>query len=254
MPSTGTTPPPGVDEPAHVPRSSTSEQLLTDARDGVEDAAASAIRFVKPKLRGWLHAAVTPLGCAAGIVLVVLAPTSAGKVGGAVYLAATLLLFGTSALFHRYNWGATARGVLRRLDHANIYLFIAASYTPFALLLLDQRSMIWLLSVIWGAAVLGLLFRTVWLTAPRWLYTSLYVITGLAPAGWMPAFLHNSGPAVFTLILVGGGCYILGAVIYAIKRPDPWPRWFGFHELFHSCTIAAFVSHYIAISIITYTA
>lgn len=250
--------PTGVDDqsatPRPRPRSATSEQLLAEARGGVEDAATSAIRFVKPKLRGWLHAAVTPLGCAAGIVLVCLAPTAAGKVGGAVYLAATLLLFGTSALFHRFDWGATTRGVLRRLDHANIYIFIAASYTPFALLLLERQSTIWLLSLIWGAALLGLLFRTFWLSAPRWLYTTLYVITGISPVGWMPAFLQGSGPAVFTLILAGGACYILGAVIYGLKRPDPWPRWFGFHELFHSCTIAAFVSHYIAISMVTYGA
>ncbi|SDS22757.1 PAQR family membrane homeostasis protein TrhA [Microlunatus soli] len=221
---------------------------------GHETPGETAARLVKPRLRGWLHAAITPLACAAGIVLICLAPTAAGKVGGAVFLAAALLLFGTSALFHRFNWGVTGVGILRRLDHSNIYLFIAASYTPFALGLLEGRSQTLLLVLIWGAAVLGLFFRTFWLSAPRWLYTLLYVVVGLSPAGWMPQFAAHGGPAVFTLILVGGGLYVAGAIIYATKRPDPSPRWFGFHEVFHSCTIGAFVSHYIAISMVTYAA
>lgn len=218
------------------------------------EAAEVAARVVKPRLRGWLHAAITPLACAAGIVLICLAPTGYGKVGGAVFLAAALLLFGTSALFHRFNWGVTGIGILRRLDHSNIYLFIAASYTPFALCLLSGRSQALLLTLIWGAAVLGLLFRTFWLSAPRWLYTSLYVVVGCSPIGWMPVFAAHGGPAAFTLILVGGGLYVVGALVYALKWPDPSPRWFGFHEVFHSCTIGAFVSHYIAISIVTYAA
>lgn len=243
----------------------TSLERRTPDHDGSTDGARSAgdvhetpgetaARLVKPRLRGWLHAAITPIACAAGIVLICLAPTAAGKVGGAVFLAAALLLFGTSALFHRFNWGITGVGILRRLDHSNIYLFIAASYTPFALGLLEGRSQTLLLVLIWGAAVLGLFFRTFWLSAPRWLYTALYVVVGLSPAGWMPQFAANGGPAVITLILVGGALYVAGAMIYATKRPNPSPRWFGFHEVFHSCTIGAFVSHYIAISMVTYAA
>ena len=218
------------------------------------EAAGTAARLVKPRLRGWLHAAMIPLASAAGIVLICLAPTTTGRVGGAIYLAGSVMLFGTSALFHRFSWKPTARGILRRMDHSNIYLFIAASYTPFALGLLTGKSQILLLSLIWGAAVLGLLFRTFWLGAPRWLYTSMYVIVGCAPAVWVPNFLAAGGPAVFTLIVVGGALYVIGAVVYATKRPDPSPRWFGFHEVFHSCTIGAFVCHYIAISLVTYTA
>ena len=197
---------------------------------------------------------MAPLAAAAGIVLVVLAPTTAGKVGGAVFLAASLLLFGISGVYHRFTWGARGEALLRRMDHANIYVFIAATYTPLALLALEPASGNVLLIVIWTAAVLGLVFRLVWLSAPRWLYTALYILMGWAAVGWLPQIYASGGPAVFYLIIVGGLLYTAGAIVYARKRPDPSPRWFGFHEIFHSFTIAAFVAHYTAISILTYAA
>jgi hemolysin III len=220
------------------------------------DAAVEAVEhvgaLVKPRLRGWLHAGMAPLAAAAGIVLVVLAPTAPGKIGGAVFLAASLLLFGTSGIYHRGTWQPRAEAVLRRMDHANIYVFIAATYTPLALLALPPASGTLLLILIWSAAALGLLFRLIWLSAPRWLYTALYLVMGWAAVGWLPQIYADGGPAVFYLIIAGGLLYSVGAVVYARKRPDPSPRWFGFHEIFHSCTIAAFVAHYIAISILTY--
>ena len=209
---------------------------------------------VKPRLRGWLHAGAAPLALAAGIVLVALAPTALGRLGGAVFLAASVLLFGTSGIYHRGTWGPRADGILRRLDHANIYVFIAATYTPLALLLLSGRSRVLLLSLVWAAAVGGLVFRLVWLTAPRWLYTALYIVMGWAALGWLGAFYANGGPAVFILILAGGLCYTLGAVVYGRRRPNPSPAWFGFHEIFHACTILGFGCHYAAISLITYGA
>ena len=117
------------------------------------EPVAEVLAAVKPRLRGWLHACTTPLALAAGVVLVVLAPTAAGRAGGAVFLAASVLLFGTSGVYHRRSWGNRGEAVMRRLDHANIYVFIAASYTPMALLLLDGRSRALLLSVIWSAAL-----------------------------------------------------------------------------------------------------
>jgi hemolysin III len=209
---------------------------------------------VKPRLRGWLHAGAAPLALAAGIVLVALAPTALGRLGGAVFLAASVLLFGTSGIYHRGTWGPRADGILRRLDHANIYVFIAATYTPLALLLLSGRSRVLLLSLVWAAAVGGLVFRLVWLTAPRWLYTALYIVMGWAALGWLGAFYANGGPAVFILILAGGLCYTVGAVVYGRRRPNPSPAWFGFHEIFHAGTIAGFVCHYVAISLATYGA
>jgi hemolysin III len=209
---------------------------------------------VKPRLRGWLHAGAAPLALAAGIVLVALSPTDLGRLGGAVFLAASVLLFGTSGLYHRGTWGPRADGILRRMDHANIYVFIAATYTPLALLLLSGRSRVLLLSIIWAAALGGLVFRLAWLSAPRWLYTALYLVMGWAALGWLGSFYVNGGPAVFTLILAGGACYTAGAVVYGRRRPNPFPGWFGFHEIFHAGTLAGFVCHYIAISLATYRA
>jgi hemolysin III len=218
------------------------------------DPVTEVLAAVKPRLRGWLHAGMTPLAVAAGVVLIVLAPTELGRLGGAVFLAASVMLYGTSGLYHRRTWGPRGEAILRRMDHANIYVFIAATYTPFALMMLQGSSRVLLLSVIWGAAVVGLLFRLFWLGAPRWLYTVLYLAMGWAAVAWFKQFYDAGGPVVFALILAGGLCYTFGATVYAFKRPDPSPRWFGFHEIFHACTIAAFVCHYIAISIITYRA
>ena len=226
----------------------------SDAAGDASAGVADVVREVKPKLRGWLHAGMAPLALAAGIVLVALAPTTAGVVGGAVFLAASVLLFGTSGLYHRFYWGARGEAVLRRMDHANIYVFIAATYTPLALLLLDGGSRVALLVMIWTSALGGLLFRTLWLSAPRWLYTALYLLMAWAAVGWMWSFYRSGGAAVVALVLGGGVFYTVGAVVYGRKRPDPSPRWFGFHEIFHACTIAGFVCHYVAISLVTYAA
>lgn len=208
----------------------------------------------KPRLRGWLHAATAPLALAAGIVLVAAAPTGLGKIGGAVFLVASVLLFGTSGIYHRGTWGPRANAVLRRMDHANIFVFIAATYTPLALLLLNGVDRVLLLSIVWGAAVLGLLFRLFWLSAPRALYTVLYLAVGWAAVGWLLPFWNNGGPAVFFLIVGGGLLYSIGAAAYGTKRPNPVPGWFGFHEIFHLCTVLAFACHYTAISLATYSA
>ncbi|GAA1427587.1 hemolysin III family protein [Microlunatus lacustris] len=215
---------------------------------------AEVLAQVKPRLRGWLHAGTAPLALVAGVVLVVLAPTAAGRVGGAVFLAASVLLFGTSGLYHRRTWGARGEAVMRRLDHANIYVFIAASYTPMALLMLEGGSRVLLLVLIWGAALGGLFFRLFWLDAPRWLYTALYIVMGWAAVGWMGAFYASGGLAVLLLILLGGVFYTSGAVVYARKRPDPSPAWFGYHEIFHTGTVLGFASHYVAISLLTHAA
>jgi hemolysin III len=226
----------------------------TDQRPPAEvPVVAEVVAAVKPRLRGWLHAGAAPLALAAGIVLVSLAPTTLGAIGGAVFLGASVLLFGTSGLYHRgAPWGEPTEAVLRRLEHANIYVFIAATYTPLALLMLDGGSRAALLSLVWAAAVGGCAFRLFWLSAPRWLYVALYLLMGWAALGWLGAFYAAGGPAVLILIVAGGLCYTVGAVVYGRRRPDPWPAWFGFHEIFHACTLAGFACHYVAISLVTY--
>jgi hemolysin III len=220
--------------------------------EGDTDAPLTEVlAVVKPRLRGWLHAGMAPLALTAGIVLISLAATPAGVVGGAIFLTASVLLFGTSGVYHRGTWGALGQAILRRMDHSNIYVFIAATYTPLALILLDGASRVTLLVLIWSAALGGLFFRVLWLSAPRWLYTVLYIVMGWAALGWLGAFYHAAGLPVVILIVAGGICYTLGAIVYARKRPDPSPAWFGYHEIFHVGTIVGFVCHYVAIFMIT---
>ena len=223
----------------------------TSRQDNRETPLTEVLSVVKPRLRGWLHAAMAPIALAAGIVLVCLAATPAAIVGAAVFLAASVLLFGTSGIYHRGTWEPRVHTVLRRMDHSNIYVFIAATYTPLALILLDGSARVILLTVIWAAALGGLFFRLFWLSAPRWLYTVLYVVMGWAALGWLGAFYRAAGPAVLILIMAGGICYTFGALVYGLKRPNPSPTWFGFHEIFHAATIAGFPCHYVAIAMIS---
>jgi hemolysin III len=198
-----------------------SHPAATGAEAGPLEPVVEVARAVKPRLRGWLHAGAAPVALVAGIVLVALAPSGLGRLGGAIFLAASVLLFGTSGIYHRGTWSRRTDAILRRLDHANIYVFIAASYTPLALILLTGASRASLLTLIWAAAAGGLVFRLVWLSAPRWLYTALYLLMGWAAIGWMGAFYTAAGPLVLGLILAGGACYTIGAVVYGRRRPDP---------------------------------
>ncbi len=223
---------------------------------GHESAAervGELVAAVKPHLRGWLHAGTFPLVVAAGIVLVALAPTTAGKVSAAIFMLTAALLFGTSAVYHRGNWSPRAAIVLKRFDHSNIFVIIAGSYTPFAALLLAHDRARQLLWIVWLGALGGVLFRVFWVHAPRWLYTPIYCALGWVAVIYLPDFYRAGGGALLALILVGGLLYTVGAVVYGIKRPNPSPRWFGFHEVFHACTVAAFAVHYIAVSIAVYT-
>jgi hemolysin III len=229
----------------------------TERMSGVSHDVGGRIREaahqVKPRMRGWLHAATLPLSIAAGIVLVALSPTTEIKIASAIFGVSASLVFGISAVYHTRTWEPRARGLLKRLDHATIFLLIAGTYTPFTLLLLDGRKATILLSIIWAGALLGVAFRVLWVGAPRWLYVPVYIAMGWAAAFWLGDFAAAAGPAVLTLILVGGGLYSLGALVYGIKRPNPSPRWFGFHEVFHTLTIAAFTLHYVGVSLAAYS-
>lgn len=219
-----------------------------EAGEKLHDLAAE----VKPRLRGWLHAGIVPLAIAGGVVLVALSPTTGTRLASAVFVLTAMLLFGVSAIYHTGNWRPEIKERLQRFDHANIFLLIAGSYTPFSLLLLPARDATVLLVLVWSGAVLGVVFRVFWLGAPRWFYVPVYVALGWAAVFWMPAFADRASTAVLTLLIVGGGLYSLGAVVYGLKRPNPAPAWFGFHEIFHCFTIAAFASHYVSISLAAY--
>lgn len=205
--------------------------------------ARAAAVAAKPLLRGWIHLVTAPLAVAAGITLVTIAPSGPARTASAVFAASAVLLFTVSAVYHRGRWTPAVAGVLRRLDHSAIGLVIAGSYTPFAVLLLPPATAAVLLSVVWSGAVGIMLFRTLWFRAPRWLYTPLYVLLGWAAVWFLPQFHAGGGAAVLTFIVVGGLLYTVGALAYALRRPDPLPRVFGYHEVFHAFTVVAFAAH-----------
>jgi hemolysin III len=243
----------GEQREAGLPRGPRSDGAGENARTiaALVERAADLVEPIKPRLRGWLHAGMVPAALVAGVVLICLAPTPQAALACAVYSVTAWLLFATSAIYHRGTWGPVGEALLRRLDHANIFLIIAGTCTPLAVLLLptDQRSV--LLWIVWTGALAGIAFRVLWIGAPRWLYTPCYLALGWAPVRYLPGFLHTGGVAVLTLIVAGGLLYSAGAVVYALQGPDPSPRWFGFHEVFHALTVAAFAAHYIAIFLAT---
>lgn len=210
------------------------------------------VEVVKPRLRGWLHTGIVPIALVAGVVLVGAAPEGRARWSALVFVLTSVLLFTTSAVYHRGRWSKRSLAVLKRLDHSNIYLIIAGSYTPFAVLALDPPVSTILLAVVWSGALAGVLFRLFWLDAPRWLYTGLYIGIGWAAIFVSPLLVGGAGVVASLLVLVGGVLYTGGAVVYGLQRPDPWPAWFGFHEVFHAFTVAAWAVHYVAVSLVVF--
>lgn len=206
---------------------------------------------VKPRLRGWLHVAAAPAALIIGLVLTWQAPAHL-RVAVLIFTLSATALFTSSALLHRGRWGERTNAALRRLDHSTIFLLIAGSMTPFAAALLPPghaRVMLW---VVWLGAVAGVLFRVLWLRAPRWLYVPVYLALGWTAVVFSPWMVHTGGWAVVLLLLLGGVFYSAGAVIYALGRPNPWPRTFGFHEIFHSFTLGGITSHYAAAGLVVF--
>lgn len=211
-------------------------------------AERGPLQEAKPFLRGWIHAVMAPLALGGGAVLVLLAPGPWGKAASAVYAFTGVLLFSVSAVYHLGTWSPPVKRVLKRLDHTNIMLVIAGSYTPLAWALLPTAKASLLLWLIWAGAAFGVLFRLLWTDAPRLLYVPVYIALGLASLLYLGDFFAASPPAA-VLICVGGAFYIAGAVFYALKRPNLHREWFGFHELFHAFTVVGFACHYIAIMV-----
>jgi hemolysin III len=226
----------------------------------VAEHVSESIELAKPHLRGWLHLGILPLTLAGGILLVAMSPDARTKAGSAVFVGSALLLFGVSAAYHCRNWSHRTWFVLRRLDHCNIFLLVAGSCTAYALLLLDVRDSMVMLVIVWSSALLGVTARFVWPHAPRWLSPPIYIACGWGALLFLPGIIDGAsrlrggvGEPTLFLLGLGGALYIAGAVVYFFQRPDPWPRWFGFHEVFHAFTVLAFASHYIGVSLATFS-
>lgn len=201
-----------------------------------------------PRLRGVLHLVTAPVAAIGGLVLVVLAGTVSGRISLAVFTVTSALLFSGSALYHRGRWSPRTKEVLRRLDHSNIFLIIAGTYTPLSLMLLDVDDARRLLIFVWAGALLGVAMHNFWPTAPRAAYVPIYIALGWAAVAYLPQFATASR-IVLALLITGGVLYTLGALVYAFKWPRLSPAWFGFHELFHAFTVLAFAAHFAAISV-----
>lgn len=229
-------------------------EAVQDLRDGrlgsAIESAAEIVDAVRPRLRGWLHAAAFPLVVLAGLALVATTPTERGRIGVAIFVATAALLFGTSALYHRGRWRPSAHRLLKRLDHANIFLIIAGTYTAFAMTLLPSGQARTLLAIMWVCASAGVVFKVCWVSAPRWLSTPIYIGLGWVAIFYVEPFYRSGGALVLGLIVAGGVLYTLGGIVYGLRRPDPSPRLFGFHEIFHALTIAAFAAHFAAAAVV----
>jgi len=221
--------------------------IAVDGGAAGQDDGDEILGFTKPQLRGMLHLVAFPLSIVSGIVVTVIAKGTTATIGAAIYALSGVILFGVSALYHRGHWDARRHAQLRRLDHSNIFLLIAGTYTPVCLMLLEGTTRTVVLTVVWIGALAGVVFRAVWLGAPRWLYTPFYLALGWVAVAVMPEMADNGGGAVVALLAAGGLAYTVGGVVYGLKRPDPVPAVFGYHEVFHTCTLVGFAAHYAAV-------
>ena len=201
----------------------------------------------KPVMRGWFHLAGLVATLVAGPVLISRAPDAWATAVLVVYVLSIALLFGVSAAFHLVHWSPVARRRMRRADHSTIFIAIAGSYTAVAGLALTGWSRILILCLVWVGAVAGITLRQVWLDAPKWAVAVPYVVVGWAAVAVLPQLYRALGGAGFALLVAGGACYTAGAVVYALRRPDPVPHVFGYHEIFHACTIGGAVLQYVVI-------
>jgi len=206
---------------------------------------------VKPRARGWIHFYSAILAAVVGITLTTVAATAVGSKAAwacAIYSVTIVALFTVSATYHRHNWvSVRARTWMKRLDHSMIFLFIAGTYTPFALLALPSSSANWVLVAVWGGAAAGIALKLGWPNAPRWLGVPIYLALGWVAIFVLPDLVEYAGVSVVVLMIAGGLLYTVGAVMYALRKPNPWPGTFGYHEFFHAAVSLAALCHCIAI-------
>ncbi|WP_099025637.1 PAQR family membrane homeostasis protein TrhA [Mycolicibacterium palauense] len=224
---------------------------IEDAEDLPEAVVEGVVEFFgKPRARGWIHLYSAVVAAVAGAALVSVSwavDSLRAGIATLIYTLTIVAMFAVSATYHRVHWTSTAaRTWMKRLDHSMIFIFIAGSYTPFALLALPERQGWQLFSIVWGGALAGVALKMLWPTSPRWLGVPLYILLGWVAAWYAVPITHGAGVAAMVLLAVGGALYSIGGVLYALKWPNPWPSTFGHHEFFHACTAVAAICHYIA--------
>ena len=202
----------------------------------------------RPRLRGVLHQWAFFVSVVLGALLVTFAPGGQARTATLIYAVAVCGLFGVSALYHRVTWRPRARRWMRRLDHSMIFILIAGTYTPFGMLVLEGNLAVIVLAIVWGGALAGVLLKLVWIDAPKWLVALAYVALGWVAVIAMPELGSRLGVWALVLLIGGGTAYTAGAVIYAWQRPDPAPKVFGYHEIFHALVIVAAAAHFAAVA------
>jgi hemolysin III len=202
----------------------------------------------KPALRGVFHEVAFFVSLVSGAALIRAAPTAGSTLAVTIYAVSVSLMFGISALFHRHTWGPVGRRRMRRADHSTIFIAIAGSYTAVAGIALSGWARTTVLCIVWGGALVGITLRQVWLDAPKWVIALPYVVVGWAAVAVLPQLLAALGGVGFALLLAGGVAYSAGAVVYALKRPNPIPGVLGYHEVFHACTVVGAVLHFVVIA------
>jgi hemolysin III len=203
----------------------------------------------KPRLRGVSHQWAFFVSLGAGAALVLAADTAEAVAAMSVYAFSLSAMLGTSALYHRVTWSPEARLWMRRLDHTMIFIFIAGTYTPFALLVMHGTLATVVLIVVWASATAGIVLNLVWISAPKWFTSAVYISTGWVAIVTLPQLWDEIGPVGVGMLALGGALYTAGAVIYARRSPDPRPQVFGYHEIFHVLVIAAAAVQYAAVAI-----
>ena len=202
----------------------------------------------KPTLRGWSHNLAFLAAITLSPILICVSPQA--RILASLYSIAVVVLFGVSSLYHGFSWNARAHDLLRRLDHATIFVTIAATYTPISWYLLPRSAAVTVLLAVWIGALLGVLVMIFWPTAPQTTLISLFIIVGWSALMVIHEFWVALSTLGFTLLLLGGVFHTIGAIVYGIKKPDPWPTVFGFHEIFHFCVICGIASHYVLVAFI----
>lgn len=231
-------------------RMDAAKEATGERVDAAKKAASELQEKVKPKLRGWIHEGAFPVSVVAGAILVLAASGGRERLALGIYAISLSALLGTSAVYHRVNWKRpSTRRWMRRLDHSMIFLLIAGTLTPFALLVLEGPLATGILIAVWSGALAGIVVEMIWTDSPKWVHVGVYISVGWIGAIAFPSIITNAGLVAGGLIAFGGLLYTIGAVVYACQRPDPKPAVFGYHEIFHVLVVAAAAAHFTAIAL-----